>query len=478
MESDDRFVVNLPLYVNPYVRKVLGVRFETARIYYNAILGEILKRRKAFRHSLAFKEGVRLLKLDQKKNAATEFSAARRDSHYYLSSGGGKNNSIEQFGAVVQKSWIGDQLDSHTCKALAGRAWGAVERLDKRLAKKVFFKRKTEPLYSVEGESRKSPLKFDTATKTVIWSGLRIPLHWQHCKDEIAIKFFELESEEYKRLINDKPSSLIKYARIKRVNVHGEWRYSLQLVIVGKPIPKDKHVRGTGIVAFDLGVRDITVVSDSVFLDDYSFVKKLAQRDVLLKKCRVLQRKIDRQRRAGNPANYDDRGRCKKGVKWHKSTRQTATEARLADMLRKDADRRRFLVGEVVNYLRSEGDRAQFENCNYKGWQKLFGKSVGLTAPGLLVEKVKQKFGADNYMEFDTQDTKFSQRCPRCDNIRKKSLSERVHNCEKCHLVLPRNIASAILAFSLSWDGKLDKKLANEMVEKYLCGQENAKVED
>jgi hypothetical protein len=71
-------------------------------------------------------------------------------------------------------------------------------------------------------------------------------------------------------------------------------------------------------------------------------------------KKRRLQRKMQRQRRANNPHNYDERGR----VKRH---------------------------GKLVNDLVRMGHHMRIEQTCFKGWQKRYGKSIALRAPGLSV---------------------------------------------------------------------------------------------
>jgi hypothetical protein len=66
---------------------------------------------------------------------------------------------------------------------------------------------------------------------------------------------------------------------------------------------------------------------------------------------RRLQRKLDRQRRANNPQNYDEQGRCKKGRKtWHDSQGYQSTRRRVAHQERKLAAQRKSLHGQLPKF--------------------------------------------------------------------------------------------------------------------------------
>lgn len=70
------------------------------------------------------------------------------------------------------------------------------------------------------------------------------------------------------------------------------------------------------------------------------------------RKLRRLQRRLDRQRRANNPANYDERGRTRKGATtWVKSQRMIETERRIAKLQQRVADLRREQAHQLTTSL-------------------------------------------------------------------------------------------------------------------------------
>jgi hypothetical protein len=99
-----------------------------------------------------------------------------------------------------------------------------------------------------------------------------------------------------------------------------------------------------------------------------------------------LQRKLDRQRRANNPQNYDEQGRCKQGRKtWYDSQGYQATRRRLAHQERKLAAQRKSQHGQLAHEIVAVGDTIITEKISYRAWQRQFGRSVGLRAPGMFL---------------------------------------------------------------------------------------------
>jgi hypothetical protein len=169
---------------------------------------------------------------------------------------------------------------------------------------------------------------------------------------------------------------------------------------------------------------------------------------------RRLQRKLDRQRRANNPDNFDELGRIKppgKGKKrfvWHDSQGYKTTRQSLATADRKLAAYRKSLHGKLANSLVRAGNIIKTEKVSYKGWQKQFGRSVGTRAPGGFIEILKRTVArtGGTFVEFATHATKLSQLCHECGKVEKKSLSQRTHQCECGVGPVQRDLYSAWLA--------------------------------
>ena len=142
---------------------------------------------------------------------------------------------------------------------------------------------------------------------------------------------------------------------------------------------------------------------------------------------RRLQRKMDRQRRAANPDNYDAQGRIKKRGKQklalEKQPRLPENPARKATRERKLAAHRKSLHGRKVHEIVAVGNTIILEKISYKAWQKQYGKSVGLRAPGMFVEHLRRTVASTGgtLIEVPTRSTKLSQYCHGCGKARKKA---------------------------------------------------------
>jgi len=146
---------------------------------------------------------------------------------------------------------------------------------------------------------------------------------------------------------------------------------------------------------------------------------------------RRLQHKLERQRRANNPHNYDQRGRVRHGrLAWKHSQGYKATRRRLASQERKLAAHRKSLHGRLVHEVAACGTTIITERLSYRAWQKQFGKSVGAHAPGMFLEHIRRTVARTGGIlhEVPTTTTKLSQYCHGCGRYEKKSLSQRWHH--------------------------------------------------
>ncbi len=217
-----------------------------------------------------------------------------------------------------------------------------------------------------------------------------------------------------------------------------------QLVCEGEPYQKPKNIIGDGTVGIDLGVSTVAIVGDTETIWTHAAVELNSKQ----KEVRKLQRKMDRQRRAGNPGNFNPNGTVKKGSKrWKKSNRYKKTAAKKREIERKQAAYRKSLHGKLVNQTLKLGKNIKTEKVSVKAWQKNWGKSIGFKSPSSFQSELKRKAENANgeVLMFSTRYTALSQTCL-CGNKQKKSLSQRVHNCSKCGLTMQRDILSAYLS--------------------------------
>jgi hypothetical protein len=201
-------------------------------------------------------------------------------------------------------------------------------------------------------------------------------------------------------------------------------------VLEGHPFVKPKHEKvGADIVGLDIGPSTLAIVPREGAAALVTFCEELTPNT---QKKRRLQRKMDRQRRANNPEHYDEKGRIKKGKKrWKESKRYQATSRRHANAERKLAAHRKSLHGHLAHRLVKVGNTITIEKTSFKGWQKQYGKSIGLRAPGMFVAHLARIVANTGGIlsEVSAFQTRLSQYCHQCGRYEKKPRSQRWHQC-------------------------------------------------
>jgi len=434
----DSFIVEVPLAITSSEEKCLLARLEAARQVYNACLGESLKRLGLLRQSKAYQTARKMPRgrtgrgaTEKQKRMAKARASAFREANAVV---GFREYDLHAYAKQFNHCWLGEHLDINTIQKLATRAFKAVQQHSFGKRGRPRFKGRNQ-MDSVEGKSNASGIRWRESR--VEWLGLKL----------------EAIVDQDDPVIAHGLAARVKYARIVRRKIRGRNRFYVQLVCEGKPYQKPKNYLGEGDVGLDLGPSTVaTVAEQEAFLAQ--FCDELVPRQ---KEIRRLQRQIDRQRRANNPDCYDEKGRSIKGKRpTNKSARQRKTETKLAELYRQQAAHRKSLHGQTVNCVLRMGNVFKLEKLSYLAFQRQYGRSVGMRAPGMFVALLKRKAasaGAE-VIEFPTRTTRLSQTCHGCGTVKKKSLSERWHKCD-CGVEAQRDLYSAFLATCVE-DGRLN----------------------
>ena len=409
------FICELPLMATSVEEKALLARLEAARQVYNACLGEAKKRLALMQESRIYRKARLLPKGGDKRR---DLFRQARQTHGFTDA------AIQRYAVELRRSWIGDHLDVHVAQKLATRAFRAIEKMAVGKAKSVRFKGKHQ-MDTVEGKNNAAGIRW--REDHLEWMGLNLAAILDY-RDPV---------------VRHALGCRVKYCRLVRRKIKGRNRFYVQLVCEGKPYVKPKNHLGTDSLGLDLGPSTVAAVGEKravlrVFCAD------LASKERLI---RILQRKMDRQRRANNPDNYNPDGTIKKGPKkWINSNRYIATREQLAEIHRRLAAHRRSLHGQLVNELLDMGNMFNLEKLSYKAFQKMYGRSVGKRAPGMFVSELRRKAESAGGVvnEFPTGTTKLSRTC-HCGEVHKKPLSERWHRCG-CGVTAQRDLYSAFLA--------------------------------
>jgi putative transposase len=428
----DSFITELPLQVTPTCEKHLLARLEAARQVYNACLGESLKRLALLRQSKAYRAAQKMPR--GRTGQGTTQKARVRAFQEANTDIGFREYDLHAYAKQFNHCWIGEHLDIHAIQKLATRAFKAVQQYGFGKRGRPRFEGRNQ-MDSVEGKSNAGGIRWRETR--VEWLGLKL----------------EAIIDRDDPVIAHGMAAHVKYVRIVRRKIKGCNRFCVQLVCEGKPYQKPKNQLGEGDVGLDLGPSTIaTVAEQEAFLAQ--FCDELVPRQ---KEIRRLQRQVDRQRRANNPDCYDEKGRSIKGKRpTNKSARQRKMEARLAELHRQQAAHRKSLHGQTANRVLRMGNVFKLEKLSYLAFQRQYGRSVRMRAPGMFVELLRRKAesaGAE-VIEFPTRTTRLSQTCHGCGTVEKKALMERWHKCD-CGVEAQRDLYSAFLATCVE-DGRLN----------------------
>jgi hypothetical protein len=281
-------------------------------------------------------------------------------------------------------------MDAVLAQRLSTRASRALNRVCLGQARRVRIRRRSRVIGSLENKRNDTGLRFvlqppkEGNAGYLLWQDDRLPalIDWE----DPVVRYGLRHPIKYARLIVRQAPS----ARAQGSDRAGQ-RYFVQLALEGVPYQKPKHPVGSDTVGLDLGSSTIAIVPRQGTPRLELLCSELAPDAQAIRR---LQRQMVRQRRANNPDNFDAKGRIKKGAKqrlqWKQSKRYLATRRRNATRERRLAAHRKSLHGRLVHEIVAVGKTVITEHVSYRAWQKQFGRSVGLRAPGMFMELLRR----------------------------------------------------------------------------------------
>lgn len=400
--TTDTCCLTLPLVLEKWQSDRLEKRFEIARQIYNTLLNYELKKLRRLEQSETVSEiqsEIQKLLSEEKRDAAALKALYKQRDTLRKEAGFTEydfKTDIKNFYKHFNDN-IGSNVAVH---GIASQVWGAFDRLFYGNGKAVHFKKRGDIRslrgYSVAGKSGGVEIIF--CGSYVEWKGLKLPIK------QDADNTYETEMLQKR----------VKYCRIVKKPGKSKPHWYVQLMLEGKPAVKyDKrtgelrHPVGDGEVGIDIGPQTIAYASKTE-----AGLQELAdQVQNIEHEKRILQRKLDRSRRATNPENFAEDGTIKKGVRlnWVESKRYVRLQHELAQLQRQQAEVRKQQHTELANHLLSLGDRFYVEEMEWPSLthrakkteisektgrykhKKRFGKSVGNKAPAMLIGILDQK---------------------------------------------------------------------------------------
>ena len=459
-ENKQCFVLTLPLVTTISDNSALDKYMELSRKLYNSLLGEALRRFNLMRESKLYqkarKETDKKLRQNLFKDAETKYEF--------------DNFSLNKYSTTLRVNEF-KGIDANTVQALSARAYDSVNKMRFGKATKVNFIRYGE-MHSFEGLSNRQGIRFRDNI-----------IYFNKLKLSVKIKPDDIYAQ---MALKNK----IKYCRIKRTMIKGNWRYYVQLILDG--VPPTKIDRETGEfkhyidntnskVGIDIGTQTVAYCSDR----EVGLLELAPEVNNIEKQKRVLSRKLDRSRRSMNPNKYNENGTIIKGnkEKWIKSNRYLKTQNDLRELQRKNVEIRKQSHNKLANHLLTIGTDIKVEQMNYKRLQKKakktttnektgktnkkkrFGKSLANKAPSMLLTILdnKLKWLDKRLSKINTAKIKASQYNHISDAYVKKKLSERWNDF--IEFKIQRDLYSAFLIMNVK--DNLNEIDRNDCFEKF-----------
>ena len=453
--------LTLPLKLEKWQSDHLEKRFEIARQLYNTLVHAELKRIHRIERMPEYREIERQIEATTDKK---EKWALKNQKKQFLRKNGINRNTFTTDMKRLYKHFndnIGSNVAQH---GIVSQVLTAFEKVYiENQSGEVHFK-KPGDLRSVQGYSQKESGGKEIMFRNgkIIWTQQenddrkKSPKYQQRKKRqnykgvkgiarEFPVVFSKNNPYEAEMLTKH-----VKFVRILRKDGKTKPHWYAQLVLEGTPVAKydpisgaPKHPVGHGAVGIDIGTRTLAYSADSKvdLIELADRVQNIEQEKLLL------QRKLDRSRRATNPENYKPDGTIKKGVKLtrNKSKRYRKIQHQLAMLQHRQADIRKRQHNELANYLLTLGDCFFVEDMDYRALtrkakkteisektgrykrKKRFGKSIANKAPSMLIALLDQKCKSLNLEGVKKVDTavKASQYNHQTDECKAKELKER-----------------------------------------------------
>lgn len=415
------FVLTIPLVVKPGEDRILIGRMEAGRRLYNATLGEALRRHGLLKQSKAW-QAARTI--PDKKQRSSEFQRLSEEAGFTPA-------AVITFARTCKNEagWK-DRLGSNVTQRIAEQVFAAMQEYAFGKRGRPRFKGVNRPLHSLEATTNAANIIWKAETGCIEMGSLTLPAR--------------LASKTQDPYLHQALTGRTKYCRVLWRNVAGQRRWFVQLMQEGLP-PVNHMVSEGSIVGLDIGPSTIAVVGD----DSVSLVKFCATIAQPWKETRRLQRAMDRSRRATNPQCYQANGVWKSGRhKFVPSKRYAKLRIKHAEVERKLVAERKRSHGELSNQILGLGNVVQSETLSYVSFQKNYGKSVKVRAPGMFVEQLRRKAesAGGKLIDLHTWKLKMSQYDHTTEVCTKKPLSQRWHVLGDGSGVVQRDVYSAFLA--------------------------------
>ncbi|HCQ6387240.1 TPA: RNA-guided endonuclease TnpB family protein [Clostridioides difficile] len=435
------YILTLQLKTEKFQEDIICNAFDKYRKVYNSCLSELFKR---YNHMIESKEHQANCKY-KGKDRNKIFSEINKK--YNLT-----EYSLHKFVKFIGKYY---KLHSAITQKIATRCFNAFNKYIYHQAKRVNYIRYNE-LTSIEGKQNSTGISYKDGI--IKFNKMTIP---------VIIK----NNDNYaQRAIQDK----IKYCRILKKEIKGKIKWYVQLVLEGIPPKKTtnqgkiKGQIGLGNVGIDIGTQTIAISSKC----DVKLLELAPNVNNIDRQIKLIQRKMDRSKRATNLNKFNANGTIKQGNrdKWIFSNHYLKLKRLRKELYRKQAEIRKQDHYILINKLLNLGNKFYVETMSYKRLQtrvkdttinektgrinkkKRFGKSLANKAPSMFLTMLdnKLKYNNERLYKIDTAKCRASQYNHFSDEYNKKELKDRWNN----GMDIQRDCYSAFLIMNVNEDLK------------------------
>jgi putative transposase len=243
------------------------------------------------------------------------------------------------------------------------------------------------------------------------------------------------------RLLASDPNARVMRSTVQRTN--GGWVISFT---VQRSAKQRRTRKLNAVVGVDVGLLRLATLSTGATADNSRPLH------ASLRALRRLQRQLDRQRRANNPANYLSDGRVKAGPKtWAKSARMARTEQRISRLHERVANLRREQAHQLTTGLVREFGVIGVETLAVKNLMsnRRLARHIADVAWGTVLAQLayKTSWSAGSVLVAADRFYPSSKRCSACGAVKAKlRLADRVFTCDDdaCGHVQDRDLNAAL----------------------------------
>lgn len=417
-------------------RERLNKRFRMAQDIYRKALIEVHKRYLKLKKDPLYKKAIKLDKGDKEKTALFKELREKHQLQGKFTFGQFANN-------YRNARNYSPYIPSDVAIKLGLRAYEAYEKvMFAKGAKTVDFRKVVN---SMEGKS--------DAGITIRNGIFKMGTKTDRAKFSCPVIYEEDDFEE--EVLRNK----VKFVRLVRRLEYGQYNFYAQVILEGTPVLKNPQNDLKTNVGIDIGLTSVAVATDYE-TQLIELAPSVKNND---KKLAKLNQKMDRQRRANNPQNYNPDGTIKAGRKtWNDSKRYLKTKAEYQELERLGREQRRHAHERLSNQIVEMGDSFIVEQMSFAELAKRhetpiknesgkflssagFGKHVKRRAPASLISLIKYKshFRGRKFLEVNVDDIAATQLDHSTGEKKPLKLSQRIKIVD--NQVVQRDLYSAFL---------------------------------